>query len=108
MPRLEIRERSTADRRDATVRTIDVPGDRTTIRELIRLHVAERVGEYNATGPDVLIDRQVQYERATAAFAAGAIALLVDGRQERDLDTEIDLAAGPEITFLRLVPLVGG
>jgi hypothetical protein len=49
-----------------------------------------------------------QITRALDQFSAGKILLLVDGRQIEGVDTRVVLAKDSEITFLRLVPLVGG
>ncbi len=46
--------------------------------------------------------------RALAAFESGKILLLVDDRQIEDPAALIGLSDASEVTFLRLVPLVGG
>ncbi len=53
-------------------------------------------------------DPEVAQARALAAFARGGIILLVDDVQIEGADTVIDVARAGEITFLQLVPLVGG
>src|SRR5438270_4908365 len=105
--------------------------ERTTPRELIRARVYQEVTEYNARRagpfrglvqpteaervlngfalkPGRTIDWQAQYERAIEAFSRRGFLLLVDDRQLVDLDDDIDIHPGSEVTFLRLVPLVGG
>ncbi|MEU0370824.1 hypothetical protein ABZ070_11280 [Streptomyces sp. NPDC006283] len=47
-------------------------------------------------------------EQAVAAFARGRFLVLVGDRQVTDLDAPTDLSVATEITFLNLVPLVGG
>src|SRR5271167_3276826 len=46
--------------------------------------------------------------RALAAYKRGQIILLVDDRQIEDAEARIGLTDESEVTFLRLVPLVGG
>ncbi|MFD5738020.1 hypothetical protein ACFWIY_35200 [Streptomyces sioyaensis] len=54
------------------------------------------------------IDPEKQCASALHAFARNGFVVLVGDRQMEDLDTEIELSAGTEVTFLKLVPLVGG
>jgi hypothetical protein len=107
------------------------PTERTTVRELIRRRVYEEVQEYNARQPEHFrglvqptdaertlngyrlrvarkIDWKAQYEAALKAFKSNGFFLLVDDRQPESLDEEIDLRLSTEVTFVRLVPLVGG
>jgi hypothetical protein len=46
--------------------------------------------------------------RALAAFRRCQVVLIVDGRQVEDEDELVELSAGSNVTFLRLVPLAGG
>jgi hypothetical protein len=110
---------------------LELPHERTTARELIRGRVYQEVTEYNARASGhfkglvqpseterVLngyklrvgrrIDWQAQYEKALEAFGRNAFLLLVDDRQFTELDENIDLRSGAEVTFLRLLPMVGG
>jgi hypothetical protein len=50
----------------------------------------------------------VARDNALAAFKRGQIVLLVDDRQIEDAEARIGLTETTEVTFLRLVPLVGG
>ena len=54
------------------------------------------------------IDWEEQYKRALKGFQANGFILLVDDRQLDDLDEEIELRYDTKVSFLRLVPLVGG
>ncbi|WP_329545883.1 hypothetical protein OG548_16780 [Streptomyces sp. NBC_01356] len=54
------------------------------------------------------IDPDAQTELALKAFAGNGFLLLVGDRQVTDLDEEIELLMGTEVTFLKLVALVGG
>ncbi|HUR03897.1 MAG TPA: hypothetical protein VM347_15235 [Nonomuraea sp.] len=108
----------------------DLP-ERISARELVRLRVREEVARYNAApshhfrglvkpsdaeaelnGYRMRTARKLSWERqadaAEAAFARNGFLLLVGDRQIEDLDTEIDLIADPVVSFVKLVPLVGG
>jgi len=109
---------------------VDGLPDRMTVRELLRLRVREEVARYNAgTGgrfhglvrPGATEtelngrrrDRQpVAWERqadiAERAFAANGFFVLAGDRQVEDLDEVLDLTAGPELVFIKLVALAGG
>jgi hypothetical protein len=108
----------------------DLP-ERISARELVRLRVREEAARYNAApsrhfrglvkpsdaeaelnGYRMRTARKLIWERqadaAEAAFARNGFLLLVGDRQIEDLDTEIDLIADPVVSFVKLVPLVGG
>ncbi|NUR89686.1 MAG: hypothetical protein HOY71_36870 [Nonomuraea sp.] len=96
----------------ATGRTLSefsLPGlpDRVSARELVRTRVREEVARHNAS-PSRRLDWEKQADAAEAAFARNGFLLLVGDRQIEDLDTEIDLTGEPVISFVKLVPLVGG
>ena len=113
--------------------TLEFLTERVTVRELIRGRVYQEVTEHNArralapavrplvepTATERLlngtrpatprrIDWEQQFERALKAFQHNGFLVLVNGQQHNSLDSEIELSADTEITFLRLVPLVGG
>lgn len=54
------------------------------------------------------MDPAEQADRALEAFSHNGYVVLVDDRQVEELDTVLELSRGTEITFLKLVPLVGG
>ncbi|CAL9280898.1 hypothetical protein GCM10010385_17090 [Streptomyces geysiriensis] len=111
---------------------LEIAEERLTARELIRRRVFQEVAEFNArTEPQLFqglvqpqdtervlngyalrtprrIDPEAQAERALAAFAGNGFLVLVGDRQVTDPDEEIELPLGVEVTFLKLVPLVGG
>lgn len=110
---------------------LEIAEERLTAAELIRRRVFQEVAEYNARTPEVFqglvqpryaervlngyamrtarrIDPEVQTELALKAFAGNGFLVLVGDRQITDLDEEIELGLGTEITFLKLVALVGG
>ena len=101
----------------------------TTLRDLIRLRVQQEVERFNLSPSPVFrglvqpeeterilngvrerrpIDWEKQFERAIRAFAGNSLVVLVDGRQIVELDESIHLTPQTEVTFLKLVPLVGG
>ncbi|WP_428833249.1 hypothetical protein [Micromonospora coerulea] len=55
-----------------------------------------------------VVNPRRQYDRAVEAFGRNGFIVLADHRQVDDLDGQVALRTGTEITFLRLVPLVGG
>jgi hypothetical protein len=122
-------ETTSGDRREGW--GIEIAEERLALRELIRRRVFQEVAEYNARTPGVFqglvqpedtertlngyalrasrrIDAEAQTELALKAFAGNGFLVLVGDGQVTDLDEEIDLALGIEVTFLKLVPLVGG
>jgi hypothetical protein len=89
-------ETTSGDRRDAL--GLPVAEERLALRELIRRRVFQETAE----------GAQEAYERALVAFGSNGFLVLVGERQLTDLDERVDLTASTEVTFLRLVPLVGG
>ncbi|WP_405587823.1 hypothetical protein [Streptomyces sp. NBC_01092] len=110
---------------------LEIAEERLAVRELIRRRVFQEVAEYNARTPEVFhglvqprdaervlngyamrtarrIDPEAQTALALKAFAGNGFLVLVGDRQITDLDEEIELGLGTEITFLKLVALVGG
>jgi hypothetical protein len=111
--------------------TLDVPQERITVRELIRARVYREVRDYNLDRPEYFhglvqpsdaerslngfkmrmrrrIDPERQFELAKKAFYSNGFILLVDDRQVDELEEEIEIRPDTTVTFLKLVPLVGG
>jgi hypothetical protein len=112
--------------------TLDFLTERITVRELIRERVYEEVRQYNAAPPEYFrglvqptdaeatlngyrlrdrkrkIDWETQYEKAVEAFQRNGFFILVDDKQVDTLDDVIEVKPGTQVSFLRLVPLVGG
>lgn len=111
--------------------TLDLLDETITLRELIRRRIYQEVTEYDAKRMGVFrglvqptdaerdlngsrartphrLDWEAQYERAIEAFGRRAYLVLVDDRQTSNLEAQVELHAGSEVTFLKLVPLVGG
>ena len=112
--------------------TLDFLTERITVRELIRSRVHQEVSDYNAkkqatlfhgliqptdTETDLngyklkkprLIRWESQFETALKAFEANQVLILVDNKQVETLEQEIVIEPKTRVTFLKLVPLVGG
>ena len=111
--------------------TLEFLSERVTVRELIRSRVYQEVTEHNArralgrgrlvepaseerllNGERPTIARRVdwekQYELALRAFEGNGFLLFIDDRQLLELDDEVEIGQDAEVSFLRLVPLVGG
>jgi hypothetical protein len=111
--------------------TLDLPEERITVRDLIRARVYREVSDYNLEQPEFFqglvqpsdaerslngfkmrrrrkINPQRQFELAKRAFYSNGFILLVDERQVDGLEEEIEIRPDTTITFLKLVPLVGG
>jgi|SRR5579871_1123521 len=58
--------------------------------------------------PVKFLDWQEQAERALLDFQRNRYFVLVGDRQIEELEDEIELLPGAEVTFLRLIPLAGG
>ena len=105
--------------------------DRVTVRELIRSRVYQEVDDYNRRRPDAYrglvdptdaertlngvrpkagrdIDWRAQFDQACAAFDRNGFFVLVDDRQVESLDDELTLRPDTAVSFVKLMPLVGG
>ncbi len=132
MDTITILDESTAGgRRSWSLDVRDVLDETMPLREIIRRRVYQEVTEYNARRPELFqglvqptesertlngyrpktrraLDWEAQYEKAIEAFERRGYIVLVNDRQVAELDAPMELRAGTEVTFLRLVPLVGG
>jgi hypothetical protein len=110
---------------------LEVLTERITVRELIRSRVYQEVQDYNRQQPQVFrglvqpsdaeatlngytvrkartIDWKKQFDKAVEAFETNGILILVGDRQAVSLDEEIVVRPDTTVSFLRLMPLVGG
>jgi len=110
---------------------LDVPDQRITVRELIRTRVYREVREYNLDQPEYFrgliqpseaerslngfkmrtrrrIDPERQFEMAIKAFYSNGFIVLLDDGQVDELEEEIEIRPDTTVTFLKLIPLVGG
>lgn len=120
-------ETTSGDRRAAGGLQLD--GTTTTVREIVRLRVQQEVERFNRNESVVfrglvqpedserilngvrqkpVLDWEKQYDKAVTAFRGNGLLILVDDRQIMDLDEEIQLRPQTKVTFLKLVPLIGG
>jgi hypothetical protein len=106
-----------------------------TAKQLIELRVRDEVSRFNADGsPDKVfrglvqpteteatlngyelrvsrrkpVDAEAQCERAWHAFESNGFLLLADNRQIEALDETIRITPQLRVSFIKLVPLVGG
>ncbi|MEW5870671.1 MAG: hypothetical protein AB1894_15465 [Chloroflexota bacterium] len=108
-----------------------VASQRLTLRELIRQRVHQEVSLYNLSTPEYFnglvqpdeteatlngyrlrqrrqIDWRKQAELALQAFEDNAFFVLVDDRQVESLDEIIEVEENTQVSFFKLLPLVGG
>lgn len=111
--------------------TLQCLTEKMTVRELIRARIYQEVAEYNAQEMEYFnglveptdaertlngfklrrrrqIDWEEQFARALKAFESNGFFVLVDDRQAETLDEELEVRVDTEVSFLKLVPLVGG
>lgn len=111
--------------------TLDFLTETITARELIRERIYEEVRLYNATTPEYFrglvqptdaettlngvrlrqrrrVNWEEQYRLALEAFARNGFFILVDDRQIESLDETVRITPATQISFVKLVPLVGG
>lgn len=115
---------------------LEFPTESVTVRELIRERVYQEVDDFNRAArtsaqaprfrglvqPTELeqelspkhphkvreVDWKAQFEAAVKAYELRRVLVLVGNHQTESLDEMIRIDLGMEVTFLRLVPLVGG
>jgi hypothetical protein len=127
---LTIHDESTSGHKTNTF-TLDCLTERMTVRELIRARIYQEVQDYNQNQPEYFrglvepteaertlngyklrkrrnIDWQEQYDRALEAFDRNGFFVLVGDKQADRLDDEFEVKADTEVSFVKLVPLVGG
>ncbi len=111
--------------------TLDCLTERMTVRELIRARIYQEVQDYNQREPEYFrglvepsaaervlngyklkakrkIDWEEQYKRALEAFDRNGFFVLVGNRQAESLDESFEVKVETEVSFVKLVPLVGG
>lgn len=113
------------------VLTIESLQAKVTVRELIRMRVYQEVQDYNRKLPETFqglvqptdaeqtlngfkmkrrapVDFEAQFGKATAAFEKNGFLVLIDDHQVESLSDIVGLHADTEVSFVKLVPLVGG
>ena len=127
---LTIHDETTSGQKTNTL-TLDCFTERMTVRELIRARIYQEVQDYNQKQPEYFrglveptkaervlngyklkpkrqIDWQEQYNRALSAFERNGFFVLVGDKQAENLDHEFEVKVDTEVSFVKLVPLVGG
>ena len=118
---LTIRD-ETANRSVTNELTLDVLTETITVRELIRSRVYQEVQDHNLRKRQDqafrglvtprqqgrAIDWKDQFSKACEAFERNGFFILVGDRQAESLDEEITLHQNEPLSFVKLVPLVGG
>ncbi len=110
-------------------RELRLASERITLRELLKRRINEEVAELNAGRDEIKplvtpreqerqlngdrstrphIDADQQFAAAVNAFELRRIVIIVDDRQVVDLEQDLAVTPDTEVTFLKLVPLVGG
>jgi hypothetical protein len=127
---LTIHDETTSGQKTNTF-TLDCLTERISVRELIRARIYQEVQDYNQKQPEYFrglveptdaervlngyklknkrkIDWEEQFRRATEAFERNGFFVLVGNKQAEKLDQEFDVKVDTEVSFVRLMPLVGG
>jgi len=127
---LQIRDETTAG--EITMEfELKVLSKKITVRELIKQRVYEEVTNYNKNAPDIFrglvqpsnseqkingfklkktkkVDSEKQCQMALDAFGTSSMIVIINDRQAESLDDEIFITPNTIVSFLKLVPLVGG
>ncbi len=121
----------TASGQTVKIFTLDCLSERMTVRELVRARIYQEVLDHNQNAPEFFnglvapteaervlngyrlkawrkIDWQEQFDRAQEAFGRNGFFVLIDDRQAESLDEEFLVKVDTEVSFVRLVQLVGG
>ncbi|MEA5462433.1 hypothetical protein [Leptothoe sp. PORK10 BA2] len=116
---------------DGPVFVLDFLTEKITVRELIRSRVYQEVKDFNTQQPEYFqglvqpteteqtlngyklrkprqINWEEQFEKALTAFQSNGFIILVDDEQVVELDEEITITPATSVSFMKLVPLVGG
>ena len=125
MPTITIKDESLSGSQPSW--KLDITEEQSTVREIIRRRIYQEVSEYNAkkrihssglipstslspspadSAPS--LDWQTHYDQAITSFEKRHYIVIINDQQVTHLDTPIHLSAQSTITFLKLVPLIGG
>ena len=130
MSTVTITDETTGSRATHTF-TLDFLDERISVREFIRRRVYQEVQDYNTRSLETYnglvqpedaertlngvklkttrkLNWETQYAKALEAFEGNGFIMLANDQQLERLDEEFDLREGCTVTFLKLVPLVGG
>ena len=127
---LTIHDETTSGKKTNTF-TLDCLTERMTVREVIRARIYQEVQDYNLKDREYFrglvepaeaektlngyklrerrkIDWKDQYEKALDAFQRNGFFVLVGDHQAETLDDDFEVGVDTEVSFVKLVPLVGG
>ncbi len=126
---LAVRDETTAGETLAKME-LQLEAETVTAAELIRARVHQEVRAHNASATQSpfrglvrpiwdqltrptqttaqLVDADAQTAVALRAFERGRVLLLVDDKQVTELNETVTLTSASSVSFLKLVPLVGG
>lgn len=111
--------------------TLECLTERMTVRELLRARIYQEVQDYNTREPEYFrglveptqaertlngyrlrerrkLDWQEQFQRAVEAFERNGFFILVGDKQAERLDDDFEVKVDTEVSFVKLLPLVGG
>jgi hypothetical protein len=115
----------------ASAGTLHLPTKSLTVRELLRARIQKEVAQYNQTLPEAFeglvqpeaaerilngfrlgtrrpLDWEAQFRQACSSFNSNGFLVLVDEQQITDLDSPFYPTPDSQVSFVKLVPLVGG
>lgn len=127
---LQVRDESAMGKLLASF-SLELPGATTTVREIIAARVRHEVAAFNAGNAETfrglvmpdgaeqvadgyklrqrrVIDGEEQVSRALAAFERNGFFIVIGERQAENLDDVVQLGDDTTVSFVKLVPLVGG
>jgi hypothetical protein len=111
--------------------TLENLTERMTVREIIRARIYQEVQDFNQKLPELFnglvqptdaertlngfkfskprpLNWERQYHTAVEQFGRNGFIVLIGDRQAESLDEHFTVAADTEVSFLKLMPLVGG
>jgi len=111
--------------------TLECLTESMTVRELLRARIYQEVQDYNLRTPTYFrglvepfeaektvngyklrkkrqINWEEQYQRTLEAFERNGFFVLIGERQVESLDQVFEVKVDTEVSFIKLVPLVGG
>lgn len=111
--------------------SVEVKDKMITVKDVIKLRVFEEVENYNKMRPEYFnslvqptdaeitlngyrlkelrkIDAEKQYYLALDAFLSNSFFIIINNNQADDLEELVEIKDKIEISFIKLVPLVGG
>jgi hypothetical protein len=127
---LTVYDETTSGQKSTAVR-LEFLKEKITVKELIRERIYQEVQDYNLKQPEHFhglvqpteaektlngfkmrkarkIDWEEQYRNALKGFEGNGFFVLIGNRQAESLEQEFEITPDTEVSFVKLVPLVGG